>query len=139
MTEKNKPFTLQELDHVALTVSNPAKSAEWYRSVLGLERRHADMWGDYPIMMCAGNSGVALFPLRKPVAGNLPKAKESLTVRHFAFRTDWKNFTQAKDHLHRHQVPFQSEDHTISQSIYFKDPDGHQIEITTYDLQKRSP
>jgi catechol-2,3-dioxygenase len=137
MTEKNNRLILHELDHVALSVSDPAKSAEWYHAVLGLERRHANVWGDYPIMMCAGNSGVALFALRGSAHVKTADANEGLTIRHFAFRTDWKNFTQAKEYLRRHQIPFQPEDHIISQSIYDNDPDGHQIEITTYDLESR--
>ena len=26
-------------------------------------------------------------------------------------------------------------DHTICHSIYVRDPDGHQVELTTYDLR----
>lgn len=39
----------------------------------------------------------------------------------------------------QHELPGQGiacefQDHGIAHSIYFCDPDGHQIEITTYDL-----
>jgi catechol-2,3-dioxygenase len=31
-------------------------------------------------------------------------------------------------------VPFQFSDHEIAHSIYFTDPDGFLLEITTYDV-----
>ena len=31
-------------------------------------------------------------------------------------------------------IPFDFQNHEISHSIYFLYPDGHQIEITTYEL-----
>jgi catechol 2,3-dioxygenase-like lactoylglutathione lyase family enzyme len=53
-------------------------------------------------------------------------------MRHLAFRTDQTNFQRAQAELRGQQIPFQFEDHQIAHSIYFRDPDGHQIEITTY-------
>lgn len=61
-------MNLDQIDHVALTVSDPQKSLEWYRDVLGLERRYEDAWGDYPIVVCAGETGIALFPLKESKA-----------------------------------------------------------------------
>ena len=57
-------FTLQQIDHVALTVTDLEKSIAWYQDVLGLERRYRETWGDCPAMLCAGSTCVALFPLR---------------------------------------------------------------------------
>jgi len=51
---------------------------------------------------------------------------------HVAFRTDRPHFQQAQAELGLRKIPFEFQDHQISQSIYFHDPDGHQIEITTY-------
>jgi len=36
---------LSQLDHIALSVTDLARSAEWYQSVLGLERRFQETWG----------------------------------------------------------------------------------------------
>jgi catechol-2,3-dioxygenase len=36
--------------------------------------------------------------------------------------------------LKKRAIPFEFQDHEISHSIYFRDPDGHRIEITTYEL-----
>ena len=55
-------------------------------------------------------------------------------ILHFAFGTDRRNFLVAQDELTNRGIAFQFQDHEISHSIYFSDPDGHQIEITTYEL-----
>ncbi len=55
-------FKLDQIDHVALTVSNVQQSIAWYRDVLGLERRFEEVWGDYPAVVCTGSTCLALFP-----------------------------------------------------------------------------
>jgi len=55
-------FALQQIDHVALSVTDLEKSVAWYQDVLGLERRYREAWGNYPVMLCAGSTCVALFP-----------------------------------------------------------------------------
>ena len=132
---------LHSLDHIALACRDVAASAAWYADVLGLKRVHADMWGDVPTMMSAGNDTMlALFPV-KPAPGSDPKPRpgpapgtDTLAILHFAFRTDRPGFEQAQAHLRERGIDFRFQDHDISHSIYFCDPDGHKVEITTYDL-----
>jgi hypothetical protein len=50
------------------------------------------------------------------------------------FRADRENFLSAQDELKKRAIPFDFQDHEISHSIYFRDLDGHEIEITTYEL-----
>jgi catechol 2,3-dioxygenase-like lactoylglutathione lyase family enzyme len=123
-------FHLTQIDHVALAVSDPLKSAHWYHSVLGLERRHQAVWGDHPVMMCIGNTCVALFP----AGTSQPAPTAGLAMRHLAFRADRQNFSLAQATLRRLEIPFDFQDHQIAHSIYFRDPDGYSLEITTYDL-----
>lgn len=134
-------FDLHSLDHIALACRDVAASAAWYADVLGLKRVHANVWGDVPTMMSAGNDTmVALFPVRPAPGsepGNEPKPRpggDTLAMRHFAFRTDRPGFEQAQTHLRDKGIEFRFEDHDIAHSIYFHDPDGHKVEITTYDL-----
>jgi catechol-2,3-dioxygenase len=54
---------------------------------------------------------------------------------HLAFRADRKNFLIAQDELKRRGIKSEFQDHEISHSIYFRDPDGHELEITTYELK----
>jgi catechol 2,3-dioxygenase-like lactoylglutathione lyase family enzyme len=36
--------------------------------------------------------------------------------------------------LKKRGIKFEFQDHEIALSIYFRDPDGHQLEITTYEV-----
>ena len=126
-------FTLQGIDHVALAVRDVSASARWYEEVLGLKRRYEAAWGDYPAVVGVGTTALALFP----VEGDTPQprpGRDVLAMRHAAFRVDADNFLRARDALMRRAIAFTSQHHGISQSIYFLDPDGHELEITTYDL-----
>lgn len=124
---------LEGLDHVAITVRDPLTSMAWYQDVLGLERRFEEAWGDYPIVMLAGESGVALFPAGSADPETVPDKRNTVTMRHFAFRVDGENFKRAQERMRWAGVEFRREDHGVSHSIYIHDPDGHEIEITTYE------
>jgi catechol 2,3-dioxygenase-like lactoylglutathione lyase family enzyme len=124
---------VEGIDHVALAVRDVERSVLWYREVLGLERRHADVWGDVPAFICAGTTCLALFPVNTE-SPKPPPDRRTLTMRHLAFRVNRENFVHAQRALAERGISFTSEDHTIALSIYFADPDGHQLEITTYDV-----
>ena len=124
---------VEGIDHVALTVRDVPRSVAWYRDVLGLERRYEDVWGDFPAVVGAGTTALALFPVRVPEPGP-PPGREVLSVRHIAFRVDRATFAQARAHLEARGIVPRFEDHAAAHSLYFADPDGHQLEITTYEL-----
>ena len=58
---------------------------------------------------------------------------------HLAFRATRKSFLAAQEELKQRGIKFEFQDHEISHSIYFSDPDGHELEITTYDLAGIGP
>lgn len=124
---------LEGLDHIAIAVSNPTASAAWYQDVLGLERRHQEEWGDMPIFLMAGSSGLAIFPNRSGAGTPVAYGTDS-GFRHLAFRTGRAQFDQARRELEARGIATEFEDHGISHSIYFDDPDGFHLEITTYDV-----
>lgn len=124
---------VEGIDHVALTVRDVPRSVAWYRDVLGLERRYEEVWGDFPAVLGAGTTTVALFPARVPEPGP-PPGHEVLAVRHVAFRVDQATFEGARAHLEALGIAPTFQDHTAAHSLYFTDPDGHQLEITTYEL-----
>jgi catechol 2,3-dioxygenase-like lactoylglutathione lyase family enzyme len=124
---------VEGIDHVALTVRDVRRSVAWYRDVLGLERRYEDVWGDVPAVVGAGTTALALFPARVPEPGP-PPGREVLAVRHIAFRVGRADFAQARAHLEARGIVPTFEDHVAAHSLYFADPDGHQLEITTYEL-----
>ena len=126
-------MNLKHIDHVAITVSDLGRSLAWYRDVLGLERRFEEEWGDVPTMMCAGETCVALFPSDVPEPQPVD-VRTTVSMRHFAFRVDRENFHAAQAQFRDRGIEFESADHGIAQSVYVSDPDGHRIEITTYEV-----
>jgi catechol 2,3-dioxygenase-like lactoylglutathione lyase family enzyme len=131
-------LNIEGLDHIAIVVRDLKASTEWYERVLGLERKFADVWGDVPVMLAArgeGRSGVALFPISVEKPQPLPARRSSLAVDHVAFRVDRENFERARGRLRELGISFEFEDHTVSHSIYFDDPDGNRLEITTYEVR----
>ena len=127
-------FELEGLDHVALAVRDVERSANWYVEVLGFERRYLGMWNGVPVFVARGKTALALFPRGndRPSPSQSPDHGGML---HFALRADRKNFTAAQRGLTSHGIDFHFQDHEISHSIYFRDPDGIELEITTYELE----
>ena len=122
---------LEGIDHIAMGVRDIERSAKWYIDVLGFERLHEGVWNGVPTFVGKGNTGIALFP-----ATQEPKMSKQREIRmlHLAFRANRANFLTAQNELKKHGIKFEFQDHEISHSIYFRDPDGHQLEITTYDV-----
>jgi catechol 2,3-dioxygenase-like lactoylglutathione lyase family enzyme len=126
---------VQGIDHVALLVRDVERSVSWYRDVLGLERRYEEVWGSFPAVVGKGSTSLALFPV-DGASPHPPPGRDTICVRHVAFRVDRASFAAARGELARRGIAFDFQDHTAAHSIYFTDPDGHQLEITTYELQE---
>lgn len=127
-------FELEGIDHVALSARDVERSAQWYIDVLGFERLHQGMWNGVPTFIGKGTTAIALFPARTP--NSKTGAHEGkIDMLHLAFRADRKNFLAAQRELKERGIRFQFQDHKISHSIYFRDPDEHELEITTYELK----
>jgi catechol 2,3-dioxygenase-like lactoylglutathione lyase family enzyme len=124
---------LDGIDHVALAVRDVEEAAKWYADVLGFEQRYEGMWDGIPTFIGKGNTAIALFPAR---GGDSKPAARTGEIRmlHLAFRADRNGFLSAQEELKRRGIKFEFQDHEISRSIYFRDPDGHELEITTYEL-----
>src|SRR6266481_5105707 len=122
---------LEGIDHVAMGVRDIERSAKWYIDVLGFERLHEGMWNGVPTFIGQERTGIALFPASHKAKSS---AHREIRMLHLAFRADRENFLAAQRDLEKRGIKFEFEDHEIAQSIYFRDPDGHQLEITTYEL-----
>jgi catechol 2,3-dioxygenase-like lactoylglutathione lyase family enzyme len=129
-------LTLEGIDHVALAVADVQRSAAWFIDVLGFERRFEGMWDGVPVFVGKGTTAIALFPRRDSPdsAATSQRPPNHIDLLHLAFRADRKSFLAAQEDLKSRGVRFDFEDHEISHSIYFRSPDGHRFEITTYEL-----
>ena len=129
-------FALEGIDHVALAVPDVEQSVAWYVEVLGFERLYPRMWNGVPVFIGKGTTAIALFP-RRPrdeSATPHPGHPNEADMLHLAMRADRINFVAAQEELKKRGIAFEFHDHEISHSIYFRNPDGHRLEITTYEL-----
>lgn len=127
------PFQIENLDHVAIKVKDMELSIDWYRRVLGLKEYKLEKWGDYPVFMLSGMTGVAIFPanLDDP---ELDPNSDHVKIDHFAFNVSNEAFQQAVEHYKATGIPYTYSDHHYYDSIYTKDPDGHTVELTTLKI-----
>jgi len=123
---------LQGIDHIAMGVRDIERSANWYVDVLGFERLHEGAWGGVPTFIGKGNTGIALFPATHEVKSS---GHREIRMLHLAFRANRENFLAAQSELRNRGIKFEFQDHEIAHSIYFCDPDGHPLEITTYEIE----
>jgi glyoxylase I family protein len=125
------------VDHWALPIFDVEATFRCYTDVLELPLLEAftgDDWGGKPwlMMLFAASDGrqitlCALRGVKPPRADGLPA-----DVRHFAFSVaSKKDQTAWKQRLRTRGVKFSEEDHGAQQSIYFQDPNGIMLEITT--------
>jgi len=120
---------LRRLDHVSLNVSDRARSIAWYRDVLGLVQQGEPRRDDWPVFMGELGACVALFQAQVNTPARQP---ESTGLRHVAFMVGRDDLAAAQTRLRERGVEFRFEDHGNAHSIYFPDPDGNVIELTTY-------
>ena len=128
---------LEGIDHVAMGVRDVEHSAKWYIEVLGFERLYDGAWNGVPTFVGKGNTGIALFPASAD-AKSTQRSHRDIRLLHLAFRANRQNFVAAQRELKKRGIKFEFQDHEISHSIYFRDPDGHALEITTYELEAPS-
>lgn len=124
------------LDHVAVRVSDLNRSAAWYEKVLGLKRYQPPEWGEFPIFMIAGRTGIALFPARLEDAASDPRSR-NVKIDHFAFRVTSENFDRAKKRYEDLGLDYTMQDHHFFESIYTKDPDDHTVELTKIKVDEK--
>jgi catechol 2,3-dioxygenase-like lactoylglutathione lyase family enzyme len=127
-------FELEGLDHVALAVRDVERSADWYVEVLGFERRYPGMWNGVPVFVGREKTAIALFPKGSDQANSSMRRPRD-GILHLAMRANRENFIAAQRDLTSRGIAFHFTDHEISHSIYFRDPDGIELEITTYELE----
>ena len=130
------------IDHVELFVPDRREAAKWYERVLGLqvvteyEHWESDPRGPLMISDDGGDTKLALF------MGTPQGSRDTAGFHLVAFRlgaSDFMRFLGRLDQLdlinHRGERVTAAlvSDHDAAWSIYFNDPYGHRLEVTTYE------
>jgi catechol 2,3-dioxygenase-like lactoylglutathione lyase family enzyme len=129
-------FQVEQIDHVHVHVADREAAAAWYERVLkvGRDARFA-VWAEDPrgppmLVSRVGDTRIALF------AGGAGGST-------IAFRVAGGDFLAFLSALPELRLPTERGtltaadvvDHALAWSVYFSDPDGNPIEITTYDYE----
>ena len=121
---------IRRMDHAALTVRDVPASAEFYRrigfsTVLEIPRA---------TFLRNGEAILALFPAGEGARDGKargPMDRETIAIQHIAFRIEEGSLERWKTALEEAGIPARGPvDHEINRSLYFEDPDGHQLELT---------
>jgi len=122
---------LTAVDHIHVYVKNRPAAEAWYHRVLGFTRvKQFEFWADSsgPLMLAGASSPfkIALF--------ERPGEKCHSTI---AFATGAQDFLAWKTHLTAtlDHLP-ELDDHELSWSLYFHDPEGNPYEITSYEYDE---
>jgi catechol-2,3-dioxygenase len=125
---------IDRIDHVHVFVSDRARAERWYQDALGFVRVSGlELWmdqgGPLTIANSAGTVHLALF--ERP-----PQPCRSV----IAFAVGKDDFLAWRSHLSRvlGRAP-ELQDHQVTWSMYFSDPDGNPFEITSYDYSTLEP
>ena len=134
---------VHSIDHVELFVPDRYEAASWYRSALGLEIVRpfetwaADSRGPLMIATADGAGKLALF---EGPASDTPATHGFRRVAFGVSGDDFLRFIKeiaARDVRNKDGAALNSievVDHELSYSVYFYDPWGHALEVTTYDV-----
>lgn len=138
-------FSVQQIDHVEFFVPDRHEAAEWYDRVLGIKivpdfaYWAEDPGGPLMISPDGGHTKLALF------VGDAQGKRQTAGFHRVAFRVDGDGFMAFLTHIETHPVygvngdritQKSVVDHDKSWSIYFCDPWGHRLEVTTYDYDQ---
>ncbi len=135
-------FQVEHIDHVEMFVPDRRAAAQWYERVLGLRvLQEFEFWSvpsGGPLMISSdnGRTKLALFE------GQPPRERPTAGFRRVAFCVSRAGLAAFLDHIQTNPVYDETGceirelkiiDHVKAHSVYFCDPYGHRLEITTYE------
>ena len=107
---------MPRIDHVAVESEEPEVVAEFYEFVFGARIVTAE---GHPVMAYVGNTGFAFHPHGGPGG-------------HTAVRVSEEEREAIKERLEHEGIRWSEEDHGIATGLFFRDPEGRQLEAITY-------
>lgn len=116
---------LQGFNHLTLAVSNVEISFKFYRDFLGFKPEA--IW-DHGAYLSLGDLWLCL---------SLDNVRQEKDYTHYAFSIAEANFPLFHQKLKTAGILEWKENKSEGESIYFLDPDGHQLEVHCGNLQTR--
>ena len=125
------------IHHAALICSDPATTIEFYQGLLGFPLIELVENRDYPgsshFFFDLGNSTLLGF-FDFPGLGLEPGVEAIGTVQHIAISVAPQRHAELRNRLDQAGIRYGGPDQGIEESLYFRDPDGIQIELLSDDL-----
>ena len=112
------------IDHIVLHVSDVKRAKQFYAEVLGMTPYREN---ERQVFLHAGTQGVALFKREGDTALTVGN-----DMNHLALNVTSGSYESLKADLEKHGVAVSGrpgEDHCI----YFRDPDGHRLQLMIHD------
>ncbi len=134
-------MNIQRIHHVAYRCNDAKETVEWYQKVLNMKFQLAIAENEVPstkapdpymhVFLDAGNGNVLAF---FEIPNSPPMGRDQNTpawVQHIAFEVaSLEELVEAKEHIQSLGIDVIGPvEHTIFQSIYFFDPNGHRLEL----------
>jgi len=129
--------TARGVHHMALICSDVERTIQFYQELVGFPlielMENRDYKGSTHLFFDIGNDNLLAF-FDFPGLGLQPGVESLGGVQHIAISTTPENLEQVKARLEQRGVPYLGPDRGVTTSIYFKDPDGIQIELIAEPL-----
>ncbi|MGR9115137.1 MAG: VOC family protein [Gammaproteobacteria bacterium] len=113
---------------LVIKVADLARAEAFYRDLLGLEDGYRDDERDWVFLRCPGDTGMVV----------LQKEFGPIREQHFAFRVSPSEFVRASEILKEKHLTSEGpifHEWMPANSIYFRDPDGHEVEFCAPGLE----
>ena len=131
---------IESLGHVVIKVRDVERSEAFYNGVLGLPIVARSQRSPMTFFSLGDHHDFAIVGLgddAEPASGN------TVGLAHVAFKIgdSFDELKEAKRLLDDAHIPCAPVDHEVTQSLYFADPDGNQVElyVDTSDVWKEEP
>ena len=135
-------LSVQGMDHIVLNVADVERSVAFYRDVLGLGIERLEQWRagsiGFPSVRLSADTLIDLVQVKGQVNDAAPREGRITNLNHFCLVVADETLEPAIEHLRGHGVEVYTGParrwgaHGDGVSIYFRDPDGNEIEVRTY-------